>query len=91
MKSFDEIRERKLTSAELKKREEIAMAIARKNPGMDKSKKMAIATAQAKKVAESTIAKARPINKLRAFLDKKKDQEEYAQKLAKERNKKKDD
>lgn len=44
--------EKKLTDAELKKREEIAQAIERENPGMDMGKKMAIATAQAKKVAE---------------------------------------
>ncbi len=44
--------EKKLTDDELKKREEIAQAMERENPGMDMSKKMAIATAQAKKVAE---------------------------------------
>ena len=44
--------EKKLTAAELKKREEIAQAMERENPGMDMGKKMAIATAQAKKVAE---------------------------------------
>ena len=42
--------ERKLTAAELKKREEIAKAMERDNPGMDMSKKMAIATATAKRV-----------------------------------------
>lgn len=41
--------ERKLTKKELKKREEIAQAIERDNPSIDMSKKMAIATAQAKK------------------------------------------
>lgn len=46
------LEEKTLTSAELKKREEIAQAMERENPGMDKSKKMAIATAQAKKVVE---------------------------------------
>jgi hypothetical protein len=44
--------EKKLTDAEMKKREEIAQAMERDNPGMDMGKKMAIATAQAKKVAE---------------------------------------
>ena len=44
--------EKKLTDAELKKREEIAQAMERENPGMDMGKKMAIATATAKKVAE---------------------------------------
>lgn len=44
--------EKKLTSAEMKKREEVAKAIERENPGMPMAKKMAIATATAKKVAE---------------------------------------
>jgi hypothetical protein len=44
--------EKKLTDAEMKKREEIAKAMERENPGMDMGKKMAIATATAKKVAE---------------------------------------
>jgi hypothetical protein len=44
--------EKKLTDAEMKKREEIAQAMERENPGMNMGKKMAIATAQAKKVAE---------------------------------------
>lgn len=44
--------EKKLTPAEMKKREEVAKAIARENPKMPMSKKMAIATATAKKVAE---------------------------------------
>lgn len=44
--------EKTLTSAEMKKREEVAKAMERENPGMDKSKKMAIATATAKRVAE---------------------------------------
>lgn len=46
------ILEKTLTPAELTKREEIAKAMERENPGMSMSKKMAIATAQAKKVAE---------------------------------------
>jgi len=49
--------EKKLTDDELKKREEIAQAMERENPGMDMSKKMAIATAQAKKVAEEVEQK----------------------------------
>lgn len=44
--------EKHLTPAEQSKREEIAKAMERNNPGMDMGKKMAIATAQAKKVAE---------------------------------------
>jgi len=49
-----ELVEKHLTTAELKKREEIAKAMHRQNPEMDMAKKMAIATAQAKKVAEGT-------------------------------------
>jgi hypothetical protein len=51
--------EKELTKAELKKREEIAKAMERENPGMGStpegmSKKMAIATSQAKKCCEET-------------------------------------
>ena len=53
MKSFRDLREKTLTPAEKKKREEIAKAMERENPGMPMAKKMAIATAQAKKVAEA--------------------------------------
>ena len=55
MKSFKDLREKTLTPAEKKKREEIAKAMERENPGMDMKKKMAIATWQAKKVAEEKI------------------------------------
>lgn len=48
----DVVYEKKLTPAELKKREEVAQAIERDNPEMPMDKKMAIATATAKKVAE---------------------------------------
>jgi hypothetical protein len=44
--------EKHLTVAEKKKREEIAKAMERENPNMPMAKKMAIATATAKKVAE---------------------------------------
>ncbi len=44
--------EKTLTPAEMKKREEIAKGIEKSNPNMPMSKKMAIATASAKKVAE---------------------------------------
>ena len=47
-----EVIEKKLTPAELKKREEIAKAIEKDNPNMPMDKKMAIATATAKRVAE---------------------------------------
>ncbi len=46
--------EKKLTSAEMRKREDVAQAIERNNPSMPMGKKMAIATATAKKVAEET-------------------------------------
>lgn len=46
--------EKKLTPAEMKKREEIAQAMERENPDMPMGKKMAIATATAKKVTEET-------------------------------------
>jgi hypothetical protein len=46
--------EKTLTPAEMKKREQVAKAIERENPNMPMSKKMAIATSTAKKVAEET-------------------------------------
>lgn len=48
----EQVDEKHLTPAEMKKREQVAKAMERSNPGMDKSKKMAIATATAKRVAE---------------------------------------
>ena len=51
----ESVDEKKLTPAEIKKREEIAKAMERDNPDMDMGKKMAIATATAKKVAEQTL------------------------------------
>ena len=55
MKTFKRyLNEKKLTKAELKKREEVAKAIERDNPGMPMDKKMAIATSTAKRVAESS-------------------------------------
>ena len=50
-----ELVEKKLTPAELKKREEIAKAIEKDNPKMPMDKKMAIATATAKRVAEKIV------------------------------------
>jgi hypothetical protein len=52
MKTFKQLREKALTAAEKKKREEIAKAMERDNPDMPMDKKMAIATATAKRVAE---------------------------------------
>lgn len=54
-KESEEVYERTLSMAELKKRKEIADAIKRDHPEYSDSKKMAIATAQAKKVAEETV------------------------------------
>lgn len=52
-KSFSDIlSEKKLTPNELAKREEIAKAMEKDNPGMNMGKKMAIATSVAKKVTE---------------------------------------
>jgi hypothetical protein len=51
-KVMQKLEEKKLTSAEKSKREEIASAMEKKNPKMPMSKKMAIATAAAKKAAE---------------------------------------
>ena len=55
MNRFKDLIEKKLTPAEKKKREEIAKAMERDNPGMDMKKKMAIATWQAKKVAQDNL------------------------------------
>ena len=52
----NEVNEKTLTPAEKKKREDVAKAIERDNPNMPMDKKMAIATATAKKVAESSIS-----------------------------------
>lgn len=56
MKTFfslrEELVEKTLTPAEKKKREEVAKAIERENPGMPMAMKMAIATKTAKRVAE---------------------------------------
>jgi serine protease inhibitor len=49
----NDLLEKHLTPAEKTKREDIAQAIHRSDPGMPMAKKMAIATAQAKKVAEA--------------------------------------
>lgn len=54
VKEDAELEEKTLTKAEMKKREEVARAIERENPDMPMAKKMAIATATAKKVAEET-------------------------------------
>ena len=51
----EKMEEKTLTPAELKKREKIAKAIERDNPDMPMDKKMAIATATAKRVAEGKV------------------------------------
>ncbi len=48
----EQVEEKTLTPAEMKKREEVAKALKREHPGMPMAKKMAIATATAKRVAE---------------------------------------
>ena len=53
IKSKKDIKEKILTAAEKRKREEVAQAIKRDNPNMPMDKKMAIATSVAKKVAEA--------------------------------------
>ena len=55
-KTYGKVDEKTLTPAEKKKREDVAKAIERDNPDMPMDKKMAIATATAKKVAESSIS-----------------------------------
>lgn len=52
-KEAEDVNEKRLTMKELSKREEVAKAIERDNPDMPMGKKMAIATATAKKVAEA--------------------------------------
>jgi hypothetical protein len=54
-KESEAIDEKHLTPAEKKKREEIAQSIAKSHPEYPMGKKMAIATAQAKKIAESSL------------------------------------
>lgn len=51
----ESLSEKKLTSAEMKKREEVAKAIERENPKMPMGMKMAIATKTAKRVAEEDL------------------------------------
>ena len=58
MKTFKQlVKEKKLTPAEKKKREEVAQAIERDNPDMPMAKKMAIATSTAKRVAEASVTR----------------------------------
>ena len=73
MKKFNSLRldlaEKHLTPAEKKKREEIAMAMERENPGMPMGKKMAIATSAAKKVAEENLDELKS-STLTSYIDK---------------------
>ncbi len=59
--------EKKLTPAEMKKREQVAKALKRENPNMPMAKKMAIATATAKRVAEEDLHESEDSHK--AFQD----------------------
>jgi hypothetical protein len=88
----EQVAEKKLTSAEMKKREEVAKAIKRDQPGMPMGKKMAIATATAKKVAEELVGNQHKIdanknNKIDAhdfklLRAKKKTMKEFVEQLA---------
>jgi hypothetical protein len=88
----EQVDEKMLTSAEMKKREEVAKAMERENPGMPMGKKMAIATATAKKVAEELVGNQHKIdanknNKIDAhdfklLSAKKKTMKEFVEKLA---------
>ena len=73
MKKFNSLRldlaEKHLTPAEKKKREEIAMAMERENPGMPMGKKMAIATSAAKRVAEENLDELKS-STLTSYIDK---------------------
>ena len=67
----DQIAEKHLTPAEMKKREEIAKAIHKENPGMPMAKKMAIATATAKRVAEENLDELKTDTLEKTFYSKK--------------------
>ena len=73
MKKFNSLRldlaEKHLTPAEKNKREEIAMAMERENPGMPMGKKMAIATSAAKRVAEENLDELKS-STLTSYIDK---------------------
>ncbi len=79
MRDFKDLREKTLTPAEKKKREEIAKAMERENPGMDMKKKMAIATWQAKKVAEVTTSPLQKIRMDKEKADRNKDDKDKSQ------------
>ena len=70
------IAERKLTDKEKEKREEIAQAIKRDQPDMPMAKKMAIATATAKKVAEQEELDLSLDQELEGYFTKQDDEEE---------------
>jgi len=80
----EEIEEKTLTPAEMKKREEIAQAIEKDQPDMPMDKKMAIATAQAKKVAEAMTPdqKAKRLSMIRKAHTKVQKRDAAAQKRA---------
>ena len=78
------MKEKKLTPAEKKKREEIAKAIEKDNPNMPMAKKMAIATATAKRVAEYGGP---PISR-KKYLKQKPMDKELEEKMAKDKDQK---
>jgi len=80
----EETNEKTLTPAEKKKREEIAKAMERDNPGMDMKKKMAIATATAKRVAEGAYLKGSIESRADAHEDQANHHERQAEKAHKD-------
>jgi len=80
----EETNEKTLTPAEKKKREEIAKAMERDNPGMDMKKKMAIATWQAKKIAEGAYLKGSIESRADAHEDQANHHERQAEKAHKD-------
>ena len=83
----EDIDEKTLTPAEKRKREEIAKAIERDNPNMPMAKKMAIATATAKKVAEASDTQMGTIT-VKTDAERKARAQAYRDKKAKEAMKK---
>lgn len=63
------IQERTLSDAEKKKREEVALAIEKEHPGIEMSKKMAIATSVAKKTVSEEIEIQQLINEIADKVD----------------------
>ena len=80
------VSEKTLTPAEKKKREEIAKAMEKDNPDMPMAKKMAIATATAKRVAEEVELEEASGKDIAAKMMKSKSMKAFAPKVAKMAN-----